>query len=62
MLREEIVAKAIISLDEQQVTRLEQIIIDREIEDAWDLLIEIRKKVRASLDSGCGVDKLRKGL
>ncbi len=55
-------AKAVISLDEQQVASLEQIIIDRDIEAAWDLLIEIRKKVRASLDSGWGIDKLRKGL
>jgi hypothetical protein len=55
-------AKAVITLDEQQVARLEQILIDREIEGAWEFLIEIRKKVRASLDSGWGIDKLRKGL
>jgi hypothetical protein len=55
-------AKAVITLDEQQVSRLEQILIDREIDEAWDLLIEIRKKVRASLDGSCGPDMLRKGL
>ena len=55
-------AKAVISLDEQQVARLEQVLVDREIDGAWELLIEIRNKVRASLDSGWGIDKLRKDL
>jgi hypothetical protein len=56
------VAKAIITLDEQQVSRLEQIIIDRDIDDAWELLSEIRTKVRATQDTRCGIEKLRKGI
>lgn len=55
-------SKAIITLDEQQVSRLEQIIIDRDIDDAWELLGEIRAKVRATQDTRCGIEKLRKGL
>ena len=54
--------KAVISLDEQQVARLEQIILDRDIEGAWELLIEIRTKVRGTQETRCGVEKLRKGL
>lgn len=54
--------KAVINLDEQQVARLEQIVIDRDIEGAWELLGEIRTKVRSTLDTRCGVEKLRKGL
>ena len=54
--------KAVITLDEQQVSRLEQIVIDRDIEGAWELLTEIRTKVRATQDTRCGVEKLRKGL
>jgi hypothetical protein len=53
--------KAIITLDEQQVARLEQIVLDRDIEDAWALLTEIRAKVRATQDTRCGIEKLRKG-
>jgi hypothetical protein len=55
-------AKAIIILDENQVSRLEQIIIDRDIEDAWELLSEIHAKVRAMQDMRCGIEKLRKGV
>jgi hypothetical protein len=54
------VAKTIIALDEQQVTRLEQIVIDRDIEGAWELLSEIRTKVRSANDTRCGIEKLRK--
>lgn len=54
--------KAVITLDEQQIARLEQIVIDRDIEGAWELLGEIRNKVRATTDTRCGVEKLRKGL
>ena len=53
-------AKAIISLDEQQVTRLEQILIDRDEKGAWEILSEIREKVRATQNTRCGIDKLRK--
>ena len=54
--------KAVITLNEQQVSRLEQIIIDRNIDDAWELLSEIRAKVRATQDTRCGIEKLRKGI
>ena len=52
--------KAVISLDEKEVTRLEQIIIDHDEEGAWEILTEIRAKVRNTQDTRCGVDKLRK--
>jgi hypothetical protein len=52
--------KAIIALDEQQVTRLEQVIIDRDEKGAWELLAEIRAKVKATQDTRCGIEKLRK--
>jgi hypothetical protein len=52
-------AKAVISLDEQQITRLEQIIIDHDDVAAWELLHEIRAKVRATRDTRCGIQKLR---
>jgi len=55
-------AKAVITLDENQVSRLEQIIIDRDVEGAWELLVEIRNKVRATLDTRCGIEKLRKNI
>ena len=54
--------KAVITLDEQQVARLEQIVIDRDVDGAWELLAEIRTKVRATQDTRCGIEKLRKGL
>lgn len=53
-------AKAVITLDEQEITRLEQILIDRDIEGAWELLAEIRAKVKAVQDTRCGIEKLRK--
>jgi hypothetical protein len=52
--------QAVITLDEQQVTRLEQVIIDRDEEGAWELLAEIRAKVKATQDTRCGIEKLRK--
>ena len=52
--------KAVISLDEQQATRLEQVIIDHDEKGAWELLAEIRAKVRATQDTRCGINKLRK--
>ena len=55
-------AKAVITLDEQQVTRLEQVVIDRDEEGAWGLLAEIRAKVKATQDTRCGIEKLRKGV
>ena len=53
--------KAVITLDEQQVTKLEQVIIDHDEKGAWELLAEIRMKVKATQDTRCGVEKLRKG-
>jgi hypothetical protein len=52
--------KAVITLDEQQVTRLEHVIIDRDQKAAWELLAEIRAKVKATQNTRCGVEKLRK--
>ena len=52
--------KAVITLDEQQVTRLEQAIIDHDEKAAWELLVEIRAKVKATQNTRCGVEKLRK--
>jgi hypothetical protein len=52
--------KAVISLNEQEVSRLEQIIIDKDEKGAWEILREIRAKVRATKDTRCGTDKLRK--
>jgi hypothetical protein len=54
------VAKAVITLDEQQMARLEQIVIDRDVDGAWELLTEIRARVRATQDTRCGIEKLRK--
>ena len=53
-------AKPIISLDEQQVTKLEQVFIDRDEKGAWELLVEIRDQVKGTQDTRCGIDKLRK--
>ena len=53
-------AKAVISLDEQEVTRLEHIIIDQDEKGAWEISSEIRAKVRATQTPRCGIDKLRK--
>jgi hypothetical protein len=53
-------AKAVITLDEQQVTKLEQVLIDRDEKGAWELLAEIRAKVGAIQDTRCGIEKLRK--
>ena len=39
-------AKAVITLDEQQIHRLEQVIIERSEKGAWELLAEIRAWVR----------------
>jgi len=55
-------AKAVITLDEPQVTKLEQVIIDRDEKGAWELLAEIRARVRATQDTRCGIEKLRKGV
>ena len=53
-------AKTVITLDEQQVTRLEQAIIDHDENTAWELLKEIRAKVKVTQNSQCGIEKLRK--
>ncbi len=55
-------AKAIITLDETQVTRLEQVIIDHDEKGAWELLREIRAKVKAVTETHCGIEKLRKNI
>jgi hypothetical protein len=52
--------KAVITLDEQQVTRLEQAIIDHDQKAALELLVEIRAKVKAAQNTRCGIEKLRK--
>jgi hypothetical protein len=52
--------KAVITLDEQQVTKLERVIIDHDEKAAWELLAEIRAKVKATQNTRCGVEKLRK--
>jgi hypothetical protein len=54
-------AITVISLDEQETARLEQVIIDEDEKGAWELLKVIRKKVRAARDTTCGLEKLRKG-
>ena len=55
-------AKAVISLDEDQQTKLEQVIIDHDEAGAFELLHEIRAKVRTYLDPRCGIEKLRKPI
>jgi hypothetical protein len=55
-------AKAVISLDEDQVTKLEQVIIDHDEAGAFELLHAIRQKVRTYLDPRCGIEKLRKPI
>ena len=52
--------KAVIALDEQQITKLEQVLMDKDIKGAWELLAEIRAKVREVQDTRCGIEKLRK--
>ncbi len=52
--------KAVITLDAQDVDRLEQVLMDRDIEGAWLLLAMIRAKVRGQNDICCGIEKLRK--
>jgi hypothetical protein len=54
--------KAVITLDEQQVARLEQAVIDHDEKVAWELLHEIRSKVKITQDTRCGLDKLRKQI
>ena len=53
-------SKAVITLDEQQVTRLEQVFIDHDEKGAWELLAEIRAKVKPTQDTRCGIETLRK--
>jgi hypothetical protein len=49
----------VISLNDHEITRLEQVIIDHDDKGAWELLAEIRKKVKATKETKCGVEKLR---
>jgi hypothetical protein len=51
--------KAVVTLDEQQVDRLEQAVIDHDAKTAWELLLEIRAKVKAAQNTACGLEKLR---
>ena len=44
-------AKAVITLDEQQVTKLEQVLIDRDEKGAWELLAE--KRANRGSEQGC---------
>lgn len=53
-------AKAVITLDEQQVTKLEQVLIDRDEKGAWAFLAEMRAKVKTTQDTRCGIEKLKK--
>lgn len=52
-------SSVIISLDDQQVSLLEQVLIDHDEAGAWKLLAEIRRKVRAVTETKCGIEKLR---
>ncbi len=52
--------KVVISLNEQQVMRLEQVVLDQDEKGALKLLTEIREKVRATQTTYCGIEKLRK--
>ncbi len=52
-------SKTVITLSEQQVTKLEEVLIDRDVEGAWELLNEIRVLVRPTQDTRCGIEKLR---
>jgi len=52
-------ASTVITLDERQTTLLEQVLMDRDIEGAWQLLAEIRAQVTASNTRRCGIEKLR---
>ena len=54
-------ATTVISLNEQEVARLEQVIMDEDEKGARELLTAIRAKVRAARDTSCGIEKLRKG-
>ena len=54
-------AVTVISLDEQESARLEQVIIDEDEKGAWELLKAIRAKVRAARDTRCGIERLGKG-
>ena len=53
-------SQAIISLDQQQIIKLEQVLLDRDEKRAWELLSEIREQVRRIQDTCCGIQKLRK--
>ncbi|HAV10392.1 MAG TPA: hypothetical protein DCX22_02095 [Dehalococcoidia bacterium] len=54
------VGNVVITLDAQEVDRLEQVLMDRDIEGAWQLLAEIRIRVRRQKDIHCGIEKLRR--
>jgi len=53
-------ANTVITLDEQQIIKLEEAILDRDEKLAWELLVEIRDKVWVTRDTRCGIEKLRK--
>ncbi len=52
--------KAVVTLDEQQVDRLEQAVIDHDEKMGWEILHEIRARVKAAQNNACGIQKLRK--
>jgi len=51
--------KATITLDEQQLTRLEQVVIDDDAEGALKLVKEIRRKIDTDSRKQCDPVKLR---
>jgi hypothetical protein len=48
-------SSVIISLDDHQISLLEQVLLDRDEAGAWELLAEIRLKVRAVTETKCGI-------
>ncbi|MEW6142222.1 MAG: hypothetical protein AB1597_03570 [Chloroflexota bacterium] len=52
-------AKVTVTLNEQQLTRLEQVVIDDDAEGALKLLKEIRRKLEADSRKQCDPVKLR---
>ena len=52
-------AKTVITLNEQEADRLEQVLMDRDVDGAWQFLTELRAKVRPQRDTRCGIEKLR---
>jgi hypothetical protein len=51
--------ETVITLDKQQVIRLEQVVIDEDAEGALELVKDIRKKIAAGSLRQCDPGKLR---